>query len=172
MNWDAISAISEIIGAVAVVVSLIYVAVQIRQNTKAIRGSTLDAITAHQQAELRWSGELATEFRKAIEAPETLSFEERWQLSEWMTAAMTARQNEFHQYQQGLLDDEVWSSIESIIKLVLGNAFARTWWHEAGRPNLSRSFVVTVERIVDMSPDNSELNLWAQSAGRDKESAE
>lgn len=36
MNWDAIGAIGEIIGAIAVVVSLVYLAIQIRQNTQQI----------------------------------------------------------------------------------------------------------------------------------------
>ena len=36
MNWDAISAIGELIGAAAVVISLIYLATQIRQNTRQI----------------------------------------------------------------------------------------------------------------------------------------
>ena len=39
MNWDAISAIGETIGAVAVVISLLYLAVQIRQNTNHIKSS-------------------------------------------------------------------------------------------------------------------------------------
>ena len=34
MNWDAVGAIAESIGALAVVLSLIYVAIQIRQNTQ------------------------------------------------------------------------------------------------------------------------------------------
>jgi len=34
MNWDAVGAIAEAVGAIAVFVSLIYVAMQIRQNTK------------------------------------------------------------------------------------------------------------------------------------------
>ena len=34
MNWEAIGAISEIIGAIAVVVTLIYLAVQVRQNSE------------------------------------------------------------------------------------------------------------------------------------------
>ena len=33
MNWDAIGAIGEVLGAVAVVASLVYLAIQIRQNT-------------------------------------------------------------------------------------------------------------------------------------------
>jgi hypothetical protein len=37
MNWDALGAIGEIIGAVAVVATLIYLAVQIRQNTRHVQ---------------------------------------------------------------------------------------------------------------------------------------
>lgn len=40
MNWTAISAISEFVGSVVVIVTLCYVAVQIRQNTKAMLAST------------------------------------------------------------------------------------------------------------------------------------
>jgi hypothetical protein len=37
MNWEAIGAISEIVGAAAVVVTLAYLALQMRQNTKQLR---------------------------------------------------------------------------------------------------------------------------------------
>ena len=46
MNWDAIGAIAETLGAVGVIASLVYLAEQIRhsraqmsQNTKAVRAS-------------------------------------------------------------------------------------------------------------------------------------
>lgn len=35
MNWDAIAAVGDIIGAIAVVISLVYLAVQIRISNKA-----------------------------------------------------------------------------------------------------------------------------------------
>ncbi len=35
MNWDVIGAVGEIIGALAVVATLIYLAIQIRENTRA-----------------------------------------------------------------------------------------------------------------------------------------
>ena len=34
MNWDAIGAVGEVVGAAAVVVTLAYLAVQIRRNTR------------------------------------------------------------------------------------------------------------------------------------------
>ena len=39
MNWDAIGAAGEIIGATGVLISLLYLASQIRKNTHAIESS-------------------------------------------------------------------------------------------------------------------------------------
>ncbi len=39
MNWDAIGVVSEVVGAIAVVVSIIYLAVQISSNTKTMRAN-------------------------------------------------------------------------------------------------------------------------------------
>jgi hypothetical protein len=43
MNWEAIGAIGEIIGACAVFATLIYLAIQIRQNTSSVRAAAVDA---------------------------------------------------------------------------------------------------------------------------------
>lgn len=43
MNWDALGAIGEIIGAAAVFATLVYLAVQIRQNTGAVRAAVLNS---------------------------------------------------------------------------------------------------------------------------------
>ena len=51
MNWDAIGALAELLGALGVIVSLAYLAVQIRQNTaqigeqsRELRLAAIDAI--------------------------------------------------------------------------------------------------------------------------------
>ncbi len=38
MNWDAIGAIAELLGAVGVIASLVYLATQIRQNAPPRKG--------------------------------------------------------------------------------------------------------------------------------------
>ena len=43
MNWEAIGAIGEIVGAIAVVATLGYLATQIRQNTRSVRASAYQA---------------------------------------------------------------------------------------------------------------------------------
>lgn len=51
MNWNAIGAIGEILGALAVAISLLYLAVQIRQNSRTVKGASVHNITQTIQAE-------------------------------------------------------------------------------------------------------------------------
>jgi hypothetical protein len=46
MNWEAIGAVAEIVGATAVVASLLYLSVQVRQNTAAATTQTYDSVIA------------------------------------------------------------------------------------------------------------------------------
>ncbi len=46
MNWDAIGAIGEILGAIAVLGTLIYVAAQIRQNTASVTTATYESLVS------------------------------------------------------------------------------------------------------------------------------
>lgn len=46
MDWDAISAVSGAIGAAAVVISLIYLAIQIRENSTQLRLSSILSINS------------------------------------------------------------------------------------------------------------------------------
>jgi hypothetical protein len=45
MNWDAVSALAEVAGAVATVATLAFLAVQIRANTAAVRASVFNQKT-------------------------------------------------------------------------------------------------------------------------------
>ena len=45
MDWDAIGAVGEVLGALAVLITLFYLARQIRQNTEEIRSSNYHGVT-------------------------------------------------------------------------------------------------------------------------------
>ena len=151
MNWEALGAIGEIFGAIGVIATLVYLATQIRQNTRAIRGATLNAVTQHQQFELRWSAEMGPSIRKAIHTPDQMSEDDVWQVSEMFTAFFVARQNEFSQYKQGLLSEEDWMSRESIIRVTLGIEWGQHWWLTFGKEYFTTEFVELVGRIMDAS---------------------
>ena len=60
MNWDAVGAVAELLGAIGVIVSLVYLAIQIRRNTRIQKRTNLGDIAT----------ELATTARCVATDPE------------------------------------------------------------------------------------------------------
>ena len=50
MNWEAVGAIGEVVGAMGIIVTLAYLAYQIRQNTQGMRLTARQTLT-HQNTE-------------------------------------------------------------------------------------------------------------------------
>src|SRR2546430_13304921 len=80
MNWDAISAISQLIGSVAVVLSVLYLAVQVHRSTRVAKLATQDAAATALRDVTKPSmenAELERIWRVGLEEIGDLSVEER-----------------------------------------------------------------------------------------------
>src|SRR5437879_9231993 len=80
MNWDAISAISQLVGSIAVVLSVLYLAVQVHRSTRVAKLATQDAAaTALRDVTkpLMENAELERIWRIGLEDIGALSVEER-----------------------------------------------------------------------------------------------
>lgn len=100
------------------------------------------------QYENRWSAEIGASFRKALHDPTEMDEEDAWQMGEWLTAAFVARQNEYSQFQQGLLSERDWRNSTKIIGIMLGAEWTRGWWMTYGREPFSDEFVRVVDQII------------------------
>lgn len=134
-----------------VVSSLLIVVYELRQNTDALKGSTLNAVSEHQQFELYWSGEIAPVFIKAILNPAEMDAIDAWKLSEWYTAAIVARQNEFSQFKLGLVNEKTWLVTEGIIQLMLSFQWSQEWWQIYRELPWDEEFVLRVDELVETS---------------------
>lgn len=78
MNWDAIGAVAELIGAIAVIISIIYLAAQVRQTRLQLQSQAEDNITsrAFEAYSPVYEGNNASIFRKGLESPEELNADE------------------------------------------------------------------------------------------------
>ena len=89
MNWDAIGAIGEVVGALGVICTLAYLAVQIRQNTESVKTSTVQAML---EASASFSDlcasheELGRIFITGIQSRSSLSKEEKVRFHYLMTS--------------------------------------------------------------------------------------
>ena len=144
MPLDQLANIAEITAAALVIVSLIYVGVQIHQNTRAVRGSTLQLNTDIRPAHF-------TQFFFICRAM-FLGFE-----------------NQYYQFRQGILDQATYLGYERSMQtqLLLFPGF-RVWWQQS-HDVFSPEFVARVDSMIDRTPEAdpgalmSEWSTLAQS---------
>lgn len=148
MNWDAISAISEVIGAIAVVISLLYVAFQIRSQTITAKLAALHELARSQRAaSTMFASTVASDiFVRANESLDTLSEAESVQLVIMVTNLFRAWENAFLENQEGHLEDHVWETWSRDYARAMGApSFQKIW--ALRRANYHRDFQSYVDSI-------------------------
>jgi hypothetical protein len=89
MDWTAIEAISSAIGAVGVIVTVAYLAYQIRQNTKSIEGATEQSLMAFEKDTYVMIADNASVFRRGSEDIDALNPDEVVQFTNIVTYSQT-----------------------------------------------------------------------------------
>jgi hypothetical protein len=155
MNWDAIGAISEAIGAAAVIITLAYLAVQIRQNTQmnasALRQSFYD-YTARQMLHGTDSAEFSELLAKAGMTNETLSPGERLQISRMFHAVFVGYQGAYFQHKQGALGQEDWKTCRALLRsfwLFNGKEWVDLWMQFKTGGFLDEGFIAECESLQE-----------------------
>jgi hypothetical protein len=109
MNWTAISTVGELAGVLVVIVTLFYVAIQVRQNTSAI-------LAGSRQSLLDGDIGLITNYIEYGIDPHfitddmPLSPEDHRRFVWIVIKAIRIREFAWHQYQSGILDEQTWES--------------------------------------------------------------
>ena len=145
MNWDVIAAAGEIVGALAVVVSLVYVAYQVKQNTAALNVSTHQELVANQNTVLdliAGDPQICALMVKADTEYENLTAAEQKQFMFLYVSIMNVFQCAYSNYKTGLLDQEIWESWKLGYKTVLGAnpGIVREWhvWRDTFPPDFAK----------------------------------
>jgi hypothetical protein len=114
MDLNQLAALGEIAGGLGVVVSLFYVAYQIKQNTRALKGSTAHAaeesfaqLNATQFAATQAHPALLKLYRDKCEI-DALTDEEQLMLGFHARAVMQHVSAQYHLYRNGLLEKRIW----------------------------------------------------------------
>ena len=149
-DWGAIG---ELISGVAVVITLAYLALQIRQNTRAMRVASLqarhDAINQIYRDMYQTPGmpELLT---KELNDPENLTEVEDRSLNLRLISYLTTLQGLYYERKLGTLDADLTRSVDQVVQLARMPR-RRRWWRERGRETVSFSpeFIAHVDAVVD-----------------------
>lgn len=121
MNWTAVGAIGELVGAAVVVVTLIYLAVQIRQNTRATRAQATASIASemeHTLLAVAQTGDLADAYLKASQQAQ-LSPVEAVRLLFWWGSFVRNAESHVVQVYLGTLSEDVRLPIAILLRQFL-----------------------------------------------------
>jgi hypothetical protein len=150
MNWDAIGAIAELIGALGVIGSLIYLAAQIRQNTQSLRASAYDSITAS-IAELNKlivsNAEVAAITDEGDQDRSRLSPDKRRRYYAFQSSRFRHYDNLHDQYRHDLLEESRWQPLQNALAYHLRKPGVLSSW-EQYRPTLNVEFVEYVNALI------------------------
>ncbi|MEH6503669.1 MAG: hypothetical protein V7682_07195 [Cycloclasticus sp.] len=153
MNLQELSNIGEVVSAVAVVVSLVYLAFQIRQNTrqidentKAAQAAAFDSSIAHtlmaRQAIVE-NADVARIYLKGSNDPSTLSEEERVRYRLVLHNILWSIWNMQTQAQIGGLSSETWGAQLATLERVMTTPGFKWFWD-----NYAQEFGASFRQIV------------------------
>jgi len=148
MNWDALGAIGEIVGSIAVVVTVAYLAIQVRHSSRASRSATINqsraAVTDVLTGISSDSAAADIYFRGANE-PESLNASERVRFELIVFQMLRVTETMFMEYREGLLGQELWDAQWYGTRLMLETTGGRLFWKRRNRM-LTRSFIEWVDK--------------------------
>lgn len=157
MELEQVYYLTEIIGVVAVIASLIFVGVQMNQNTRAMEVSTSNAamqnwLTVGRDVPL--NSELADIVYKASQvrgkegsiAP--LTDEEFARLLWWNMVSLKTAEVQRHQWTKGYLDEDLWVGAVGGLKGFLRQPLAERLW-DLNRMAFGPNFVAFVDELIE-----------------------
>ncbi len=129
------SNVAQVIGALAVVISLFYVGFQIKRNTSAVRSATAQAVHdnyADWYMNLMVDADLNRILIKGLKDYASLDETEKAQFIETFMAFISFSQNAFYQWREKALLGPLWVCWESLVMNLLSSPGGKELWKERG----------------------------------------
>lgn len=152
MNWSKWSSIAEIVSSAAILVTLFYLTLEIRQNTNAIQSDARDGIM---QADVEWLYMQVNDPRlnALFHQAEPLTDLEAVELHTYLIAFMRLREANYRQYVSGVLDEKTWANYQSsIVAGPLATRNGRIWWTNIGHSLFDQELSSQIANALETAP--------------------
>lgn len=154
-NWK------ELVAAGGVVLSLVFVGVEISQNTSAAKGQTRTELAALNQEWLFLftDPDFSRRFSQVWFSDDTSDVDPRQvqDMELLMIANIRRLENVYYQFREGLVDESALESygFQTRAPLFLGNSFLAWWFEKDNRSLFDKSFVQLFETRVGISENEA-----------------
>jgi len=148
MPLDQVANIAEIVGVVLVVVTLVFLSLQIRQNTTALRSTTIHAVM---QSEMEFAAILLRDteiWDKVLSgAPLSEGVEMRKGIM-LLNVFMIDTETRYHQFTSGFLDAQAWTGRLSTMSDVVRLPIFERWRHSLGGLSHAADFLELLDDLL------------------------
>ncbi len=153
MTLEAIYYISQIVAVIAIFGSLVYVAIQTRQNGRMIRAKAAwDAQVSFAEIndKLAEGGSISELIFRSLTSPESLTDYERHLTHRFLRGVLQRTEAQYALYTNGVLDAEVWRLRRAYIKGLMNNPiFSEIWQADKGNSMFTRAFIAEMDKSED-----------------------
>ena len=145
--------IGDFLGGITVIVTLLYLAYQVRQNTKSTHSASYQAIVSNMSTfsrELAYVSERSEIFSMGMMQPEDLTLSERTRFYLLMTSYFRNFENIYFQYSSNAIPDDVWDGWAYRIASSMKTPGCLLWWQQDQRVFSSRFRKYINEEALDI----------------------
>ena len=148
MNWDAVGAVAEILGALAVVLTLVYLSRQISHSNQFARRqdqtTTTDQASRYRMAFVH-DANVMDLFIKGRDSYGSLSEAEKLRYNFLMTDTFWIGQQIWDRVKVGTLEAEIWTNNLFLYVGYISGEGSREWWEEY-KQQYPADFVQAIEK--------------------------
>ncbi len=173
MNLEQLANLGEFVSGVAVIASLIYLAIQIRQNTQSVKSSTLATNTTNWSSMLvnMASDDKSEAYLSGIMGKEDISAAHFLQFVQIARAMLISFETQYYQCQSGALDKDIYLGYQRACtdQMLVFPGFQMVW--EITREGFSPAFSELVENLISEIEEGDSFLLiqkWQQLARQRK----
>ena len=154
MTLNELGSLGEFISGLAVVVTLIYLALQIRHNTRAVRSSMhqdMVGSTARIAQSVSDSPDVGRIVLKADEDYDNLTKEEFIRFEAYAERVFGNFESVFYSYRNSMIEQDLWESWEASYLADISRNAMRRFWHE-DRPMHLRDYMDFIDQFYRKNP--------------------
>ena len=154
MTLNELGSLGEFISGLAVVVTLIYLALQIRHNTRAVRSSMhqdMVGSTARIAESVSDNPDLSRIVLKADEDYDNLTKEEFIRFEAYAERVFGNFESVFYSYRNSMIEQDLWESWEASYLADISRNAMRRFWHE-DRPMHLRDYMDFIDQHYRTHP--------------------
>jgi len=164
MNWEAIAAVGEILGAIAVFASLAYLSIQIRAGNVSSKAAALREIIDRWDVaidQLWENSEIAAFMRKTLRGEnEGITNDEAMLFAARLSHVVHIQYAVLQMAESGLIPDELKERVDNAVVWLLTSPGGSAWWNSTAHMMPQRYYI---DSLIQDHNLEQEFNDWDNS---------